>query len=416
MDTDRLTRSTLNADVLLWQGKVRLGVALFAGVAEFLLLRTTHGDRPVATLVVAVVAYATVIGALLVLFSRTRLAPEWTVTATVLADIAFVFALTILVSEPGYYDRILIFAFFSLYLTESHFGRAQTVIVLTAVVLGYLVTITQVISSGARVVWPEELWSLGVFLTVVAVFLLQFRHLNRRLANITRLMERGADEGEFSIPYDEEADLRPDAATQVGRAYNRVRAQMSSMVSTDPLTTCVNRRGFEQALAREMSRASRSGSEFSLLALDLDFFKTVNDTRGHLVGDAVLREVGAVLLQSGRGADIVARTGGEEFSVILPDTDGRGAHLVATRLCEKLRGHSFTGGSHPVRLTVSVGVVTKGVDMPENDVEEMKRRADDALYFAKRSGRDCVRVWTSSLIERRSGGAPGDHQRRTRGG
>jgi diguanylate cyclase (GGDEF)-like protein len=285
-----------------------------------------------------------------------------------------------------------------------------------AVVLGYLVVITQAISRGAALEWPEELWSLGVFLTVVAVFLLQFRNLNRRLANITRLMERGADEGEFSIPYDEEADVRPDAATQVGRAYNRVRAQMSSMVSTDPLTGCINRRGFEQALAREMARATRSGSEFSLLALDLDYFKTVNDTRGHLVGDTVLREVGSVLQQSGRGADIVARTGGEEFSMILPDTDGRGAHLVATRLCEKLRAHSFTGGTHPVRLSVSVGVVTKGIDMPENDVEEMKRRADDALYFAKRSGRDCVRVWTSSLIERRSGGGTGETQRRTRGG
>jgi diguanylate cyclase (GGDEF)-like protein len=176
------------------------------------------------------------------------------------------------------------------------------------------------------------------------------------------------------------------------------------MVLTDPLTGCVNRRGFDQELARELARATRANTEFSLLALDIDFFKNVNDTRGHMAGDSVLREIGALLKQSRRAGDVVARTGGEEFSIILPDTAPAGAHLVATRLCDAVRAQEFLPGKKPVHLTISIGVVSKSADLHDDVVDEIKKRADDALYHAKRSGRDCVRIWTSALAPRRSGG------------
>jgi diguanylate cyclase (GGDEF)-like protein len=100
----------------------------------------------------------------------------------------------------------------------------------------------------------------------------------------------------------------------VGRAYNRVRAQLSSLVLTDQLSGCLNRRGLEQQLSREISRAVRSGKELSLVALDIDYFKRINDTFGHLAGDAVIQEVGELLREVARAGDLVARTRGDEFA------------------------------------------------------------------------------------------------------
>src|SRR4029077_17829208 len=131
-----------------------------------------------------------------------------------------------------------------------------------------------------------------------------------------------------------------------------------SMVLTDALTGCLNRRGFDQALARELARSTRASSDLSLVALDLDHFKEVNDTYGHLAGDVVLREFGALLVQTARAGDMVARTGGEEFSILLPDTDAQGAHIAGARLCESVRGHNFMVNGKRVHVTISAGVVS----------------------------------------------------------
>lgn len=399
---DQTVQEAFNAETLLWQSRVRFGVALLVGVAAFLLLQTGDRARPVIPVIGALVAYAVVIGAVALFGARAGRVGAWGVTATVLADLAYLFAVTVLVSDPVYYDRILILSFVTLHLADLYFGRGQALLALTAAVLGYLVLVSVAINRGAALLWSEELWSVAAFTIVAATFLLQYGNWNRRLGIIARLLER-AEEGEFAAPYDLESEAHPDAVTMVGAAYNRVREQISSMVLTDALTGCVNRRGFDQELVREVARATRAGNEFSMLALDLDFFKTINDTRGHMVGDAVLREVGALLKHARRAGDVVARTGGEEFSIILPDTTPQGALQVATRLCDAVRGQSFLAGQKPLSLTVSIGVVSKSPDLRDDVVEEIKKRADDALYHAKGSGRDCVRVWTSALLARRSG-------------
>jgi diguanylate cyclase (GGDEF)-like protein len=393
-------RDRFHAETLIWQSRIRLGVALVIAVAAFLLEQTgTRGD--VLSLAVALVGYALVTGVIVAVAARGRIG-AWGVTVTLLADVAYVCAVTIIASPPAYYERILILAFLALHLADLYFGRTQALIALAAVVFGYLVIVSAAINRGAPLVWSEELWSVAAFGIVAGVFVLQYGSWNRRLGSIMRLLER-AEEGEFAAPYDIEADAHPDVVTMLGAAYNRVREQISSMVMTDALTGCVNRRGFDQELSREAARAARANSEFSLLALDLDFFKSVNDTRGHLAGDAVLREVGALLKHSRRAGDIVARTGGEEFSIILPDTSSDGAQLVATRLCEAVRAGEFLAESRPLRLSVSIGVVSRGNDTREDIVDELKKRADDALYHAKREGRDCVRAWTPALSGRRSG-------------
>jgi diguanylate cyclase (GGDEF)-like protein len=170
------------------------------------------------------------------------------------------------------------------------------------------------------------------------------------------------------------------------------------MVLTDPLTGCLNRRGLDQTLAREVARAARTGSEIALLALDLDHFKQVNDTHGHPVGDAVLRDAGALLLRAVRPGDVVARTGGEEFAILMPDTGGSSAFQLATRLCDMVRMRAFVLNGTRVPVTLSIGVIATGLehdDRPVSEVaDELKARADEALYGAKRSGRDRVRTWT----------------------
>jgi two-component system cell cycle response regulator len=176
------------------------------------------------------------------------------------------------------------------------------------------------------------------------------------------------------------------------------------MVLTDPLTGCLNRRGFDQALARETARSSRSGSSLALLALDLDHFKLINDTHGHLAGDEVLRATGMLLNQTCRAGDVVARTGGEEFAVLLPDTDAAGAFQFAARLCEIVRAHPFPPaqpGGDAIRVTTSIGVAAGAPEQRGDFGALFSARADVALYVAKRSGRDRARAWSEQLAAER---------------
>jgi diguanylate cyclase (GGDEF)-like protein len=242
-------------------------------------------------------------------------------------------------------------------------------------------------------------WTLVIGAAGTALVIANAGDVRRRLRAIVALFER-AEEGDFSGEYDEAADLRPDAITRVGRAYNRVRIHLASMVLTDPLTGCLNRRGFDHALAREVARSSRSGSSLALLALDLDHFKEINDTLGHLVGDEVLRAAGVLLNHACRTGDVVARTGGEEFTLLLPDTDAPGAFQFASRLCELVRGHAFppaAAAGDVIRITTSIGVVA-GAPEPRADFAALfSARADVALYVAKRSGRDRARAWSPDV-------------------
>jgi diguanylate cyclase (GGDEF)-like protein len=231
---------------------------------------------------------------------------------------------------------------------------------------------------------------------------LHYGEIQRRLSKIVALFGR-AEEGDFTQAYDTQNDRFPDAITRVGRAYNRVQVQLAEMVLNDALTGCLNRRGFDQSLTREIARASRAGSDLSLLAIDLDHFKKVNDTFGHLAGDAVLREFGLLLSQAARAGDMVARTGGEEFSILLPDTANEGALNSANRLCEKIRTHTFLANGKPVKITASIGAVSARPGRGESDVN-LKLRADEALYAAKHAGRDRVEVWKGELSSRETFG------------
>lgn len=403
----QFARLSANAEILTWQSRIRILVASTAAVAVLLLLASDPATAlqqtvpPVATVLLATQAYV-LLAVFAAMFARRRAtADEWLVGATVFGDVAFIFALTVAVSNPQFYDRILIIAFLALHLNTFYFGRRHSSLIMAATVVGYGALVHVAITNGADLQWREELWSIGAFILAGAVLLVEQGSLRNRLATLVHLFGR-AEEGDFTEAYDEDADSRPDAITRVGRAYNRVRGQLASMVLTDPLTACVNRRGFDQALAREMARTARAGTELALLAIDIDHFKSVNDTKGHIAGDAVLREVGALLLHTARAGDVVARTGGEEFSLMLPDTSASGAYQLAVRLCEAIREHRFGDDANSIHLTVSIGVASSDAHLASASLdftEVLKIRADQALYAAKRGGRDRVRTWDAEYEE-----------------
>jgi two-component system cell cycle response regulator len=184
------------------------------------------------------------------------------------------------------------------------------------------------------------------------------------------------------------------AVNAVERAYDleaaksdRERFQM--MANTDPLTGCVNRRAMLDRLEKELDRARRYRHQLTVLMIDIDFFKAINDTRGHLVGDSVLRKLGDILRQEARSVDIVARYGGEEFTVILPDTDLVGGTTFAERLRERSEKYDFAEVGDPLHATVSIGVATF-TENEEMTAEGMIDRSDAALYRAKQAGRNRV--------------------------
>jgi diguanylate cyclase (GGDEF)-like protein len=156
----------------------------------------------------------------------------------------------------------------------------------------------------------------------------------------------------------------------------------------DSLTGLLNRRAIEYLLSRESQRLQRFGEHFSLLILDIDHFKRINDRLGHAAGDAVLCAVAQTLQAHAREVDRVARFGGEEFCVLLPHTLHDGALLAAERLREAINQISIPWNDEVITVTISTGVAT--ADNPEEDLEALLQRADQALYRAKDEGRNRV--------------------------
>ncbi|MBN2405974.1 MAG: GGDEF domain-containing protein [Coriobacteriia bacterium] len=161
---------------------------------------------------------------------------------------------------------------------------------------------------------------------------------------------------------------------------------------TDELTDLYNYRYLQQRLDDEIGRAKRYGKQLSFLMLDVDDFKAVNDTYGHLVGDGVLADLGNVIKSTVREVDIVARYGGEEFSVLLPETDASGAFIVAEKVREAVSMHRFLDaeGERTIHVTMSLGVAN--LPLHAEDKESLLRQADDALYQSKTTGKDRVRA------------------------
>ena len=166
-------------------------------------------------------------------------------------------------------------------------------------------------------------------------------------------------------------------------------------VACDHLTGLANRRALFEACELELQRWRRSPRPLSIVLIDADHFKRINDDFGHATGDAVLRHLAAGLSATFRAMDVVARLGGEEFVVLLPGCDEQAATTVAQRLCDCIAAQSVTVDGGTVRYTVSAGVAA--MDASVQDVDALIERADRAMYAAKAAGRNRVECWSPEL-------------------
>ncbi len=170
-------------------------------------------------------------------------------------------------------------------------------------------------------------------------------------------------------------------------------AQTETASFTDPMTGLFNRRHFETQLGKEIDRYTRFGHPFSFIIVDLDYLKKINDTLGHHYGDEAIKHIGKVVQKSVRDVDTVARFGGEEFVVLLPETDLKAAKVVADRICTSIREKQVEGVG---TITASLGVAVFPHDA--NDKDRLFELADKALYLSKTKGRNQVRTVTEDLF------------------
>lgn len=174
-------------------------------------------------------------------------------------------------------------------------------------------------------------------------------------------------------------------------ANAKLHAEIERLATTDGLTGLFNHRRFQESLSVEFKRLNRQSSSVSLILTDIDYFKKVNDTYGHPMGDIVLKGVSKIIKEEIRDIDIPARYGGEEFAVILPGTDAEDSKNIAERLRKAVMNATFYADSKPLKVTISIGIASAPVDAGSK--EELIEKTDKALYHSKHNGRNQSVIW-----------------------
>ncbi|MCA1767669.1 MAG: sensor domain-containing diguanylate cyclase [Idiomarina sp.] len=204
--------------------------------------------------------------------------------------------------------------------------------------------------------------------------------------------ERLQAEQRYNRELEESVDERTFELQVALRELQDVNTELEQKNTEDPLTGLYNRRYFQQHLERELRRTLRRELPLALLMIDVDHFKPVNDTHGHLAGDQILQQLSKLMQRHAkRASDIVCRYGGEEFAIILPETDVEEAEIFAKQLLEQVRDTEFETDAGLLKITISIGVISTSVRIFDN-VDELFKAADDALYLAKNDGRDRIAV------------------------
>ena len=181
------------------------------------------------------------------------------------------------------------------------------------------------------------------------------------------------------------------ASTSIANA--RLHSKIEKLANIDGLTGLFNHRVFQEKFSEELKRQNRISGPVALMLTDIDFFKKVNDTHGHPVGDHVLKGVSKIIRDTLRDTDIPARYGGEEFAVILPNTDGPGAKIIAERLRKSVMEKIFGSDDKVFSVTISIGIAISPIDSKRK--EDLIEKADQALYHVKHNGRNQTVLWST---------------------
>ena len=222
--------------------------------------------------------------------------------------------------------------------------------------------------------------------------------INKEQDNLGGLFEMGY----FSsapLGIDEESIIKSILSVMImvigsSRTLKRTLTELDYRANQDPLTGLYNRRYFNSFLENEMERSKRHNHEFCLLLLDLDNFKGINDSYGHLCGDTVLRDIAGIIKKKIRRGDLVTRLGGDEFAIVLPETNSTGAHHVSDEIIKAIEAYQFSGKQN-LHITASIGMIAYPAH--STSITELLSNVDIALYQAKADGRNTVRDYDSSI-------------------
>jgi diguanylate cyclase (GGDEF)-like protein len=384
-------RST--SSVLLRQNRIRGLVAAGAAAALLVWPRLGTTDALLGALS-GLTAYVAFIGGTTLWMSRRQRASLALMSAHGIADIMLLFTVAHPLASSFSTSWILLAAAVPLQVALFQFGVRPATLVMVATLFAQLT----VIGTGGPTPSAQsmaELWALGGYVSLAAVSFLLHHRVERRLHVLAALFD-GAREGDFRGKYDLASDPHADAVTAVGAAFNDLRAELAPLVNADPATGCLNRRGFALRLEHALGEARPRKGDVALHANDLDHIKQINDSFGHLAGDEVLYEVASLLSNAVSEEGVVARMGGEEFTVLLPWADAEAAGAVAERMMAQLRAHHCSALPNGTTVTMSIGIATERIT--DSDIGlALRARADEALSVAKRSGRNRVLLWAPGV-------------------
>jgi diguanylate cyclase (GGDEF)-like protein len=380
----------LHRDVVLWQRWVRYGaLAVLAGLT---LAFGTLDRRAILPLALVASTYVLFVGITAWMVERARGRALGSVLPSLLlvADVATLAALFYLSCAPAEQYRILVLGVLPVQLSVFYFGTRHGLLAAMLVPIAYVLTSVVVAPfvPGPAPAVRVLLLNGSIFFVVAATLVYTFGGFRSRMDRL-RLFVTRVGEGELTAVSPAGNDRRPDDLTLLSRSFEAMRDRLSELVGTDPLTGCLNRRSLERQLVSAWRMAKRQETSIAVLAVDVDHFKEINDSLGHHAGDEVLQQLAEILRATARDTDSVARPGGDEFVVLLPNESWDGAMSFAERLRANVDDFMFGPAARPVRLTISVGVAlarhTDAVS-PEAVLEQ----ADRSLYRAKAEGRNRV--------------------------